>query len=871
MVINDILNWSEGLHEWQKDALRRVCAKDELDSSDIDELTDQIKQKAGFSINVQPSIPITKSHLGSSVSNANLALKEIKNVQNVNALISETTLKFKPDGLTVVYGRNGSGKTGFIRILRHACRTRINDPKKLKILSNVYGSDTSMPKEAEIVIAANGVDKTLKWEENKPAIDDLLQATVFDTQAANLYVDEGNQIRFLPFGLDLPYQLNSICVQIAKNLKEDKANLESQLSLTDISRFPLGETTGNKFYQSLSGETTDVRIDSECKFLKNSEDRLKQIIGVLSSNKEKITDIEALIKWCSSLKKDLQEYSSILSENSIEKLKSFYKSYSDAEKAAEFAADGAFKNEPVSGVGSNTWEKLWLAAKAFSEQEAYPKKDFPVIATEEDDPKCVLCHQDLNDETKERLEKFNTFVTGKLSEELHIAKNKWEKFCEEINDAKLLSNENDDIHLKQIKERSEELSNSINLWVKAAESQMSLVKSFISKKEDQKYSTLSKAPIEALDAFINTLEKEKSQLTASFDDSERQKLEEEKSNLESIKILSEEIDQIKKRRDLLKEISLVKNAIGLTSTANITKKANELIDTHLTTLVDNKFEEERNNLSIDHLNIKLKRESDRSGANFKTSTEADIKCNASDVLSEGEQKALALAGFLTETHIISPNGPIILDDPVSSLDRERSLKVAERLAKESKGRQVIIFTHDIVFYNQVCGEAVKIGLEPECIRIFSSNKESGKIDPDGEPWKGKSVQARFNTLKDKYIGVKKLYGVSPSKYEYEIKQLYSRLRDTYERCVEEIIFNGVVVRYSDQVQTQKLRYIDFSDELAKMFDEGMTRANTYSHDNPSAESVTCPTPDEFEADLLHFEGLLENLKVTYKNCEKRRA
>ncbi|PZP54833.1 MAG: hypothetical protein DI586_08670, partial [Micavibrio aeruginosavorus] len=312
-------------------------------------------------------------------------------------------------------------------------------------------------------------------------------------------------------------------------------------------------------------------------------------------------------------------------------------------------------------------------------------------------------------------------------------------------------------------------------------------------------------------------------------------------------------------------------AINLTATKTITQKANELVDTHLTKLVGDKFTEERKGLDIDHLNITLKRESDRTGANFKTTTEASIKCPASDILSEGEQRALALSAFLTETHVISPNGPIIIDDPVSSLDRKRSSKVAKRLALEAQKRQVIIFTHDLIFYNDICGAAQELNIEPANISIVTNLNGSGYVDPAGEPWKGKPVEKRINIIKSDFESVKKLHQTSPSQYEKEIKNIYGRLRDTYERAVEEKIFNKVIVRYSDEVQTTRLRYIDFSDQLAESFYQGMTKASTYSHDNPAAGNIDLPDPKELESDIKHLEDFLIELNKSYIACEKRRA
>jgi hypothetical protein len=59
-------------------------------------------------------------------------------------------------------------------------------------------------------------------------------------------------------------------------------------------------------------------------------------------------------------------------------------------------------------------------------------------------------------------------------------------------------------------------------------------------------------------------------------------------------------------------------------------------------------------------------------------------------------------------------------------------------------------------------------------------------------------------------------------------------RDSYERLVEENIFCDVVRRGVDRIETQKLRMVHLSDALAMRFHDGMTKANTYSHDNPAS-------------------------------------
>lgn len=72
------------------------------------------------------------------------------------------------------------------------------------------------------------------------------------------------------------------------------------------------------------------------------------------------------------------------------------------------------------------------------------------------------------------------------------------------------------------------------------------------------------------------------------------------------------------------------------------------------------------------------------------------KVKPSKVLSEGEQKVLAMADFLAEARLAGITAPIIFDDPVSSLDHRRIREVAQRIAGLAEHHQVIVFTHDIL-------------------------------------------------------------------------------------------------------------------------------------------------------------------------------
>ena len=155
-AVEDILEWSASkLSPWRQDALRRLASGAAIGALDHDDLLSLIKESAGFSISPKPAAPIAlaKAHLSAVTAGASLQIKTIRNVTNVNRLMQSAALTFAIKGLTIIYGRNGSGKSGFVRIFRTACRTRSDNPAKLKVLADVYGSSAG-PQEAEIVTHA---------------------------------------------------------------------------------------------------------------------------------------------------------------------------------------------------------------------------------------------------------------------------------------------------------------------------------------------------------------------------------------------------------------------------------------------------------------------------------------------------------------------------------------------------------------------------------------------------------------------------------------------------------------------------------------------------------------------------------------------
>jgi ABC-type lipoprotein export system ATPase subunit len=872
-AIEDILEWSTSkLSPWRQDALRRLASGAAMGAQDHDDLLSLIKESAGFSISPKPAAPIAlaKAHLSAVAAGASLQIKAVRNVKNVNRLVQSAALTFAVKGLTVIYGRNGSGKSGFVRIFRTACRTRSDNPAKLKVLADVYGSSAG-PQEAEIVIETAAGEVIVPWKVGGAASEALLQVAVFDSTAAELYVDGGNQIQFLPFGLALPHKLNALCIGLKSKLEAERKPTSDQIALVLVAFESQRATKAQIFYAGLSAKTTDAQIDEMAKFSKDDQIRLDELMRLLTATTASAADLTALSTWVQGVGKECDGLDQALSDTKLHAYSVLKQQAVEARKAAGLDAGAMFSAEPLPGVGGETWRRLWLAARDYSIADAYPAREFPVLSSGDAEASCLLCHQPLSPAASERIERFQAFVRGALATTADQAEAKVAAAITSFPKFATFTSEDWPARLDQIRKRDAELADQTTIFqINAAARHVTAMA--ILQGTEAPVPALSPliSPEAALTGLSQLLSQEATALASADDSRQRVLLTDEHAELADRKVFAAARQTVAKRRDLLKLDALYLLALGELQTTGITKKANDLVDVHLTKVVIDRYEAERKALDITHLKVGLTRKSDQTKAAFQTTPGTMLTKLASDILSEGEQRALALAAFLTEVAVTEGNGPIVVDDPVSSLDRDRGLKVAERIASESQTRQVVVFTHDLVFFNDLCREADKRGVTAETIALFADATNAGKVDPAGVTWKGLNVNKRLARIRNDFAPVKKLHASSPAEYEIAIKNLYGRLRDTYERLVEEYIFCDVIRRGVDRIETQRLRMVHLSDALAVRFHEGMSQANTYSHDNPAAATVVVPDPTEFESDLTSIEKLVGDLKIESSKAEAAR-
>ena len=874
-ALTGIFKWSQSLPAWQSDALRRLLQNNELTAKDFEEILGNFKSEIGLTDAKSSALRLQESDTPKAgIESADrIILIGIRDLKNVNAIKANDGIRFAEKGATIIYGKNASGKSGYARILKKACRAR--GPKD-RILPDVFTSLSADPAQASILYRKGEKEDCFSFVDGREAMNELASISVFDTNCVRIYTDQANEVAYAPYGLDVFDKLSKVCDQIKTTLQNELNGIKINENALNRLR---GTTQVGTLINSLSADSDFSKIEKlsilsteETKRLEELETKIREIKA--NNPKDKAEELRQKKRRIEKVYRNLEFMDGILEKRKIEECKTLHKELLAAKGAAEIASKRSFEGEPLPGIGTASWKLLFNAAKQYSEQAAYMGKPFPVI---DDDARCVLCLQTLDSEAKDRLERFYGFIENKTEKQLRDAKNAYDSKIQGLLDVKEETYKIDDDLQQEINRINSETGSSTTAFFKKSQEILIVIKEFSKiDKWDEVVPFLPEAiPLPGLKKIIDDIE-----LAAKeFDEASKEglaPLEQECAELTARKKLAEEINAVKSVFDDFKKQKNLKEALRFTDTGSISRKSKELMGQLITEKLKTALKNEFSNLDIDYLKIDLNKIG-RSGVTlhqFKLQSGSHSSTSLSEVFSEGEQRALALASFLAELETSNDASGIIFDDPVSSLDHNRRERVAKRLIEESKRRQVIIFTHDIVFLQALHYAAEKSEADFYVSTLWGNPaRGAGHCDPSF-PWIAKSAAERKKYLLGHSLPkLQKLYKEHPQSEEYkkELCDFFEKLRETWERVIEDCILNESIKRFRDSVETKRLQAVKFEDNDYAMVDKFMTKTSNFLHDRaPAKGEIDYPTPLELEQDLKELDEYMKQIEKRNKETKDRR-
>lgn len=557
----------------------------------------------------------------------------------------------------------------------------------------------------------------------------------------------------------------------------------------------------------------------------------------------------------------------LLSDGKIATLRGLIEASTAAKTAAELASK-QFTETPglLPGTFGESWKLLLEVAREFAVESH--GGTFPHLALE---AACPLCQNKLGVEGSARIESYDAFIQQAAERAAKKARETAVVAYRAIENAQTNLGIDDAL-------RKELDAAQLDLADARAALQQSLINrrtaALAAAAPGGDWSAIQALPADqsaGLEALKTQLFAAAKSLEDAMDPKARSAMVAEHAELDARRLLGTLKDAVLDAVEKLARHRKLRACVDATVATGISRKSTDLAKTMATPEVATALNTELKALNVHELQIVMKNVSPQGKTQFKLALEVLGGGSPASILSEGEQRAIAIASFLAEVNLGKGRGGVVFDDPVSSLDHRRRWHVAKRLVEEASKRQVIVLTHDIYFLCVLQQRADAVG-SPALTQCIRKDVGGFGVQTERLPFDTLSTSKRVKDLRTMHEAVAKTHRSSA---EDEAKRLsrdcYYHLRLAWERGVEEVLFQGVVTRFGEGISTKMLRYVVVEDEDHKAIDAGMTRCSKFEHDAAAHAHVPTPHPDELRAHIESLEAWRSSVVARREKVEARRT
>ena len=856
-ALRDILGWSRGRPEWLRDALRRLMDGGELSGEDIDEL-----EVICLGDNGEAS-PVTDEHMTPQrLTGKPVAITALRDLVGVNALASGQGLTFAASGMTIVYGDNGSGKSGFVRVLKSACRSR---DEKTAILRDVNAAD-DIPQSAQIEFEVAGQTETYDWRPEHGDHADLPAVSIFDARSANTHVQKTNNVAYVPFAMGLLDRLGRVCDELRRRVNARIDELAAQTPVAIKSPSLKDDTAAGAFLHGLSEKSSPGELELLVRLGDEERSRLSALDADLAQDPVKAAEIlRGRGARLDTLLGALNRLVGAAEAGKFAELRELQSAAKVASEASLLASERLFRGAPLPGVGSDAWRRLWEAARSYSDEVVYPDRTFPEPVQDE---RCVLCQQPLEDDARHRQSGFETFVKGAAQKAAEDAAGEVRDYRRDLADARMPMS---DIRALVTLVRTELDRPGMASEVRRA----ALIGAWRLRAllaDDDEPATQALVPKEGLKALREDVAHRASALSGDADSAERQALVSEYRELKDRLALAAIAEDVRVEIERQVEIAALRKAEKTCGTGTkrlITTKNKDLSEKLVTDALRGRFAREVEKLSIGSMPIELRKVRDRDAQSFFKVALVDKPSEPiGEILSEGEHRCVALAAFLAELVTSRDYSGIVFDDPMSSLDHKYRRRVARRLVEEAAHRQVIVFTHDLTFLFDLQREAGAAEENVHYQNVHRVQSEPGYVSGD-LPMDAKSAWPMAQVLRSELKSVRGDFDNWPeARRSVFADGFIGKLRKTWEQGIADLI-HPVMSRFNSQIRVSslhKLAIVNEADVIAVR--AARSRLSEDLHASPETVNPSETTHAELLAELEILEEWLKDVKERQKTARE---
>lgn len=846
---SEVKGFAEGLPYWAKYIAEKILAGTAISDNDIDTAYSYLLEELKLiPESAKPNIVISNSNGNSGNYKLDLLFNKLTDVEGVNALSENQIIEFSPN-LTILYGANGSGKSGYIRLFKKAFYSKAPED----ILKNIHIATGHKPVNAKFTFQSTGSETILTYPENSTN-SEFEQYAVFDGKSVFSHLSQKNEFEFRPAGLSFFGDFTLAVNRVEAKLNADVTLKQSSNDFADLFE---GESEIKTLIENLSDKT---KIDDLKKYTPFSEEDktkkaevVKQYDELLlaSKGKEKeMKTLETVKQLITTNKGNIEALNKHFSDTNIKEVQANITDCVNKEATAKAEGIESFKTEKIKSIGSPEWKSFIVAAEKFAKKQKEETIGYP-----ENTDNCLLCQQPLSSDAQQLITNYWLYIKSVAEQEAKNAADTLDKLkagFEKLNfdlfpaDATLTAwlTEKYPLILSTLQE------NILTQKTLATNIISDITSRTINERTEIKINiTDHDTIIEAVDASIKLLRDDEQ-------DKELEKLLKSKTTF----VHKEKLElHFAKIETYINNQVWIKNA----GKANFEKRKITASEKNLSEKYFNQKYIDTFNQECLALNGNFGIEISHTGSGGKSYRQLKLKGNNPNViLSEGEQKVIALADFIAEMQLSEVNRGIIFDDPVTSLDDKRKGTIAERLIKESIKKQVVIFTHDLIFVSHLLTLCEDSKSEFLCHWVENRDGKPGQVWLKNAP----SYEKEYRNAEP----VKKLYAeakkdtCSPAQKEAFLKTGFTALRTCYEVLVINDLFKNVVQRYNERVSVDSLSSVYFDNDLINELLDSFAQCCRYmeGHTHSDKYAYVKPEADNLNEEIQRYEALKSKIKKT---------
>ena len=823
-----LAEWVNTKDEWVRYVVRQVLADGTaLGSDELQYAYDLFRQEKLLDTRELPVEELLETAESVEEAAERLKVTKISEVQGVNAIATGAVIE-PHDGLTILFGENGTGKTGYARVLKALAGSRTADV----ILGNI-GATEEETQSATVAYELGDQATEILWD-GVHGKSPFTRMSVFDSPAVNFHVDEDLEYVYVPAALALFNHVNAGISGVQKLIEDACTALQSPKSAL-LSRFSrdsaiyahietLGAATDLAALKELAdtGPKADERVAQQQRSVAALEsDSARTQVAVQQRMEVVLTKSSELASVIGDFDRDA--FRALVADEV--RLAADYKTFRDQ----------LFTAANLPAEPDATWQQFVASGEMYRQHLI----DLEV----HDDSRCIYCRQPLGDSAVALISKYSQYLEDKIAGDLATTRSAVKKTKGDVERLPVTDLWSYLDEQQEVEEPSEQLLLLRNLqqvveaFQKAVAESSAIPTDLLSQAKSAKAQLADQ--LAAVSAGLVTLREQVANRSQALAD-ERKKLVTLTAAVELGKVWAQVASQIADAKEGHKLSTLGKKLSGLKTA--VTEMSKVSSDQMVNQSFDALFAEECEALRAPLLKVQYV---GRQGKSQRRKIMAG-RYKPSKILSEGEQKVLAIADFLAEARLSGITATVVFDDPVSSLDHRRIDEVSVRIAALAESTQVIVFTHDILF-------ATKL------LSLFEKSKRCTYYQVTDDGAKGIVTRAsgpRWDTIKNLTGRVKTTIqdarAASGETREALVRTGYSWIRSWCEVFVESEVLNEVTMRYQPNVKMGALEKIkvaalpDTIPTVTEVFD----RACRYidGHSQPLPTLYVTPTLTDLEQD-----------------------